>query len=80
VQALARLMVQDRLAMCTAELQQRCAEAADLRAAHAKLIDRCAAAESRAAAQARQQDAALRQAQQARGLFLACGVDAMLLM
>jgi len=66
VQVLAWLVLQDGVAAWMAELQQRCAEAADLRVANAKLVDQCAAAESRAAGQARQQEAALRQAQQAR--------------
>ena len=57
-------MVQDGLAACMEELQQRYKEAAELRAANAKLVDRCAAAESRAAAQSRQQEAALRHAQE----------------
>ena len=57
--------LQDGLEACLAELQQEKLQSAELRATNAKLKDQCAAAELSATAKLRQQEAALRQAQQA---------------
>jgi septal ring factor EnvC (AmiA/AmiB activator) len=51
--------------LCLAELQQQKLQSSELRAENAKLVDQCAAAELASAAKARQQEMALRQAQQA---------------
>ena len=55
---------QDGPANCLAELQQQQLQCAKLRAANAKLVDRCAAAELSSVAKSRQQEAALHQARQ----------------